>query len=101
VPFFIDVIVIYVVRVLLRATKLLRGWNWPVSAATVMSAVTEGKSGQIYYQYFVDGQNYADVDEKPFLLPGQADSYVRKFRRGDLLKVRVKPGNPSVSVPYL
>lgn len=63
-----------------------------------MSASVEDKKGAVYYQYFVNGENYADVDAKPFLWPGSAELYVRKFRRGDELTVRIKPGDPSVSV---
>jgi hypothetical protein len=50
------------------------------------------------YQYFVNGENDADVDAKPFFWPGSAKLYVQKFQRGDQLKIRVKPGDPSVSV---
>jgi hypothetical protein len=94
----IDVLIAYLIRVLIRATKLLRGHSWPASKATLMSAIVEGKNGAVYYKYSVDGENYADVDVKPFLWPGSAEIYVRKFRREDELTVRVKPGHPSVSV---
>lgn len=94
----IDVPIVYLIRALIRAAKVLRGHGWPASKATVMSATAEDKKGLVYYQYFVNGENYADVDAKPFLWPGSAELYVRRFQRGDELRVRVKPGDPSVSV---
>jgi hypothetical protein len=92
----IDVLIAYLIRISIRGGKLLRSRSWPVFTAKVMSAATEGNRALIYYQYFVDGESYADVNEKPFLW-GNAKEYARMFERGDELYVRVKPGNPSVS----
>jgi hypothetical protein len=95
--FLVNVLILYLTRTI-GAVKLFRSRNWPVYEAKVLSATTEGKSGYVYYQYFVNGQSYDDLDIKLFLRPGPAKVYACRFQPGGQLTVRVKPGDPSVSV---
>lgn len=95
---FLDVVIIYLFREFTHAIKFVRSRSWPDSKAFVMSAVSEGSLAKIYYQYTLDGQNYADEHVKPFFMVGLAKEYAHNLQRGDELRVRVKPGEPRISV---
>jgi len=96
--FALDILIAFLVRISIRAVNLLRSWTWPVVKATVVSArPKDGCLAEIYYRYSLDGESYADVYKKAFCVVDAGD-YTRRFERGDELKVRVKPDDPSVFV---
>jgi hypothetical protein len=49
-------------------------------------------------EYMVDGAKYAGCYEKPFLVRASGVAYAESFAKGEDFKVRLKPGDPSVSV---
>ena len=98
-----DIFVENVFRVGVRAIKLLRSHSWPIQIATVLSASCEQPShgcpvADVDYEYVVDGVKYGDSYAKPFLWHGSGVEYAGSFVKGQEFKVRLKPGDPSVSV---
>ncbi len=66
------------------------------------SSHTRGQFGgdvaEVFYKYYVDGISYADVHRKPFVVEALAKDYAEQFVYGNEIKIRVKPGKPSVSI---
>jgi hypothetical protein len=101
---FVDIFVEYLFRVIVRAIRLLRSRDWPVAMGTVLSAECPRSSygctvASVYYEYPVAGEKYGAAYEKPFISPSSGEEYASQFVKGIDFKVRVKPGNPSTSVP--
>lgn len=95
--FLVKVLLLCLVRTI-RAVKLFRSRDWPVAEATVTSVTTETQNVHVHYQYLASGLSHNDTDTRLFLWPGPAKVYADSFRPGALLKIRVKPDDPSVSV---
>jgi hypothetical protein len=100
---FLDIFIEYLFRVMLRGIRLLRSRNWPIAKATVLSsACPRATSGctvaNVDYEYTVEGVNYADSFEKPFFDLGSGMLYAQQFAKGSDFGVRVKSGDPSLSV---
>ena len=53
---------------------------------------------EIVYSYRYKGELYTGIHEEPFLLTESLTDYVARFGEGRSVIVRVKPGNPEVSV---
>ena len=100
---FLDVLVEYLLRISARAVKLMRSLKWPVIDGTILSADCQDVSygcpvASIYYEYIYDGMSYADCYKKPFLVHASGVAYAELFLKGTNIKLRLKPGEPSVSV---
>ena len=100
---FLDILVEYLFRVSVRTIKLLRSHSWPTQKATVLGASCPQHSygctvAEVDYEYVVDGVNYANSYAKPFLSHGSGVDYAESFVKGQDFKVRLKPGDQSVSV---
>jgi hypothetical protein len=100
---FLDIFVEYFFRVLGRGISLVRSHRWRVIKGTVLSASCEhGGLGctvaEVDYEYVVDGAKYGSTYSKPFLSQGSGEYYAQSFVKGQEFKVRVKPGEPSVSI---
>jgi hypothetical protein len=99
----LDIIVEYLVRVVMRIVQLLRSRPWPTATATVTSS-SYVKAGfgcdivNVSYKYRVNGESYAGVYKKPLFLGSFYRNYVTRFPSGTELIIRVKPGNPSISI---
>src|ERR1700683_2563163 len=101
---FVDIFVEDLFRVIVRATRLLLSRDWPVVMGTVLSAECPHSSygctmASIYYEYPIAGEKYGAVYGKPFILHDSGVEYAAQFVKGVDFKVRVKPGDPSTSVP--
>jgi hypothetical protein len=53
---------------------------------------------RVDFEYAMNGEKYAESFEKPFLVDSSAQVYAEQFPKGAAFKIRVKPGNPSVSI---
>lgn len=104
---FVDVIFGYFItlfRILARIRRTNRSKAWREVTATICGATCQTQSyaprpiAEIVYTYRVDGGLYGGVDEKPFFLASDARGYVKQFTRGDMLVVRVKPGEFGTSI---
>lgn len=101
---FADIFVEYLFRVFSHAMNLVRSRKWPIAKATVLSADCEHRASgctvaTVYYEYVVNGDRYGDAFGKPFISQESARHYVAHFVKGMDLKVRVKPRDPTTSVP--
>jgi hypothetical protein len=101
---FLDIFIEYVFRMFVRAMKLLRSRSWPVVKATLLiaecpQAVYGCDVATVYYGYVVNGEKYGSAYDKPFISHDSGVGYCNQFVKGMDFKVRVKPDNPSVSVP--
>jgi hypothetical protein len=106
---FLDVFVGYFitfVRIIARIQRTRRTKGWRETTATVsgasyqVSAFLPRPIAEVVYTYRIDGGFYGGVDEKPFSLESTAKQYADQFARGDSLIVRVKPGEPEVSIVH-
>jgi hypothetical protein len=100
---FVDIFVEYLFRVVGRIIKRRGSGTWPVVKATVTRSVCPNAMygcdvAEVYYTYRVDGELYTGVNEKPFISHSSGEDYLNHFAPGTEIAVRVKPGNPSVSI---
>jgi hypothetical protein len=100
---YIDVLLGYAVRSLIRLVRALQSEKWPVengtvSSATCPSAVYGGPVAEICYTYIHDGEYYSGIYKKPFVLRGSAQDYVNLIIVGGQMRVRVNPSQPEESV---
>jgi hypothetical protein len=101
---FLDIFVEYLFRVFVRGIKLLRSRSWPVTMGTVLSAdcpraLYGCTVATVYYEYIVNGEKYGAAFEKPFILYDTGKGYASLLVKGMDFKVRLKPADPSESVP--
>jgi hypothetical protein len=104
---FADIFVGYVISLFKKAARKWRARRcigWPKTMATIAGSSCQTQSymprpvAEIVYTYHFDGGFYGGVDEKPFCLESSAQNCAHKFAKGDNLVVRVKPGEPEVSL---
>src|SRR5260370_4874160 len=81
----IDIYIEYLYRVVTRMIKRLESSAWPVAKATVRSSSCPRAGygccvAKVYYTYLVDGEHYANVNEKPFIIRNSGENYVKSFR---------------------
>ena len=99
----LDVLVEFLVRVVMRMVRIFRSRSWPTVTGEVTSS-TYQKAGygcdvaEISYKYRVDGELYTGMYEKPFISSVRGEDYVARLPEGTELVLRVKPGEPSISV---
>lgn len=99
--FFIDVYIVYMFRMFWRLANLLRSRRWSKATATVLgSHLNQGVNNgvSVDYEYEANGQKYAASFDKPFIFESSANAYADQFARGMEFKIRIKPGDPCVSV---
>jgi hypothetical protein len=101
---FLDIFIEYLFRVIVRAMRLLRSRNWPAAVGIVLRAECPRSSygctvASVYYEYPIAGKSIGAAYEKPFISHDSGMEYAAQFVKGVEFKVRVKPGDPSTSVP--
>jgi hypothetical protein len=99
---FLDVIVEYLYRVIVRAVKTRGIAHWRTVKAIVndsacLSATLGCHVAEVYYEFRPDGEIYTGIDEKPFIFNDSCKSYAGRFSKGVEIVIRLKPGDPSVS----
>jgi hypothetical protein len=100
---FVDIFVEYLFRVVARMVKRRGSGTWPIAKGTVTSSACANASygcdvAEVCYTYRVDGELYAGINQKPFILHNSGENYAGRFAAGTAITVRVKPGEPSASV---
>ena len=99
---FVDIVIEYLLRNLTRAVRRRGSSAWPRATATVTSSVF--KKGyacyvaEVVYTYRVAGELYLGTEKKPFLSRDAGNAYAEHIIAGAEFTVRVKPGDPSISV---
>ena len=94
---FLDIYVVYIVRLLWRLVGLFRSRRWEKATATVLGTRTNASlysSVSVDYEYAVDGQKFADTFVKAFIWDSSAKAYADQFAKGMSFTVRIKPGLP-------
>jgi Protein of unknown function (DUF3592) len=100
---FVDIFVEYLFRVIVRMAKRRGSDTWPMAKATVTASGCPNAGygcdvAEVHYTYRVDGELYTGTNEKPFISHNSGEAYVSRFIPGTEFSVRVKPGNPLVSI---
>jgi hypothetical protein len=101
---FLDIFIEYIFRVSFRAANLMRSRNWPVITATISSADCPHAGygctvATVYYEYIVRGEKYGDTFKKPFISYESGAVYAAQFVKGADFKIRVRPHEPTISIP--
>lgn len=99
---FLDVFLGYLFRALANSWKSRGIGRWPSAKATVTAEPVResgygGTTIEVVYSYRVDDELYTGIHQEPTLF-SPADSYMSRFTMGTNFVVRVKPGNPEISV---
>jgi len=99
---FVDVFVVYVFKVVANWVRGRGSNKWPSAYATVTATPGRspgygGTSIEVVYSYRFKGELYTGIHEEPILF-GSAEDYAARFTTGTSLVVRVKPGEPEVSI---
>jgi hypothetical protein len=103
--FYLDVLVEFVIRAITRGVRLLRSRHWPfvLGSATSAEIYPSGvgcAKATVKYEYNFDGENFVGAYKKPFLWTASAKKYADEHTEHSRFGVRVKPGRPSISVPW-
>jgi hypothetical protein len=91
-------IVIYLLRSASIWLKGLGSGDWPLADAIVADdPMRVGSTIEIVYSYRFEGELYTGLHEEP-VFAGSGAEYTERFTKGRNFFVRVKPGEPEVSV---
>ncbi len=100
---YLNILLDYLFRVVMRQVQLRRSSSWPRVTATVNFSSLSDDSfsctiAELSYIYKVDGEFYAGTFTRPFLRRSSGENYIAHFPREANLLISVKPGEPSVSI---
>lgn len=100
----LDILLEFLFRSMARILNILCSHTWPVITGSMagpcfMPAQHSCEVAVIRYQYSVADERYEGVYKEPFLFKNYGEAYLRRFPTGVDHPVRVKPGDPSISVP--
>jgi hypothetical protein len=103
VGWYLDVLVGYLIRIMIRMMKARGSSTWPVEKGTVTgsscdAAAYGGPVAEITYTYTHKGEYFSGMNREPFILLSSADEYVARFRAGGDVIVRVNAGEPEASI---
>ena len=98
---YLDVVVGYIIRLIIRAITGQQARTWFVERASVSAASWEsiygGPVAEVRYTYIYNGGYYSGVSRKPFILETSAEDYATQFPVGTTIAVRVDPQEPEAS----
>jgi len=82
-----------------RGSRRWASANATVTAPPITTFRNFRQTVEVVYSYRFEGELYTGIHEELFLFGGHSlTDYVSRFGKGDLLVVRVKPGEPEVSI---
>lgn len=96
---YIDVIIGYLIRTVVRFSKIRRSKAWPIEKAVISSVICPkfafgGPYAELGYTYTHNGQYYAGVHRKPFMWRSSAEDYAAQCQVGEEIQcasTRVSP----------
>ena len=103
-PFILDVLVEFLIRIAINTFKKVRSKPWPVTTSTITGAyLGKGHTGGsqlavVTYNYRVEGERYVGTQKEPFLIGSLGEDYIRRFPADCETPVRVNPADPAKSV---
>lgn len=99
---FLDNIVVFLFRTVVRLINELRSNAWPAAEGTVVRAYPPGVSiypaAEVAYKYSVEGKTYWGMHTMAFWSNSSAKECAGRSEPGTGLVVRYKPGEPTTSV---
>jgi hypothetical protein len=100
---YVDIVIGYLIRTVVRFFKMRRSETWAIERAVISSVncprfVYGGPYAELGYTYTHNGEYYAGVHRKPFMLRSSAESYVAECQVGEEIAVRVNPTQPEASI---
>ena len=95
---FIDVLVVYLIRLAIRAVKTRHSQRWPVENGTVTFSNAQGPVAHVGYTYTHRGKFFSGGHKKPFVFVESAKRYAAGLPPGTRIIVRVKAGYPQISI---
>jgi hypothetical protein len=105
VGWYLDVVVGYLIRIVIRGVRARGSSTWPVEKRRyqihdVPLRRMEDQSPRLAIRIRTKGTISLGVHRMPFLLRGSAEDYVARFPSSSDVVIRVKPGEPEVSLVY-
>lgn len=100
---FVDVFVLYLIRILHRAWRKRGTSKWDLKQAKVVTiscppAAYGCPVAETVYSYTLGDRTCRGSDDIPFIWRVSADEYVRKHPAESVLDVRVNPDEPEISM---
>jgi hypothetical protein len=100
---YLDVLVGYLLRMLIRTVKARGSNRWPLEKALITDSRVDraaygGRVAEVTYAFHHEGEYCSGMHREPFLLVDSAEEYVARFREGGDVIVRVRPGEPEMSI---
>jgi hypothetical protein len=100
---YLDILVGYLIRILIRTVKARGCDQWPVEKALTTGSRCEraaygGPVAEVTYAFHHEGEYCSGMHRETFLFVDSAEEYVARFREGGDAIVRVKPGTPEGSI---
>ncbi len=94
---------VYTLRTMMHSLKIWGSGHWHLANATVTAPPVGSHwlgcpAVEIVYSYRFKGELYTGIHEEPFLSTDSLTDYVERFGEGKSIVVRVKPGDPELSV---
>jgi hypothetical protein len=98
---YLDEIIGYIVRSIIRFVKVRQSAGWPVGTGTVSSSRTKygpgGHVAEVIYAYTHQGEYYGGTYRRPFFFGSSAEHYLQRFTPESSIEIRIKPGQPEIS----
>jgi hypothetical protein len=98
---FLDDIVVFRFRTILRYVRQVRSRNWPVASGTVEESrcveCAMYPSAQLVYSYTVLGKGHSGTYKRGFWYRSSAKRYASRFTPSSRLVVRYRPDVPAES----
>src|SRR5438045_762513 len=99
---FLDILIGYWVRAVIRMYKARGSNKWLIEKATVMSSSASNDYGgpvaEVIYSFRHQEKYLSGTHQKPFLSHDSAKKYVSGFPKDTRFSVRVNPENPKISI---
>jgi len=103
VGWYLDVIVGYLIRLVIRLVKAHGTDAWPVEKAKVSAsscppAPYGGPFAEVCYTYVHEGGYFSGIHRRGFILRSSAEDYAARFPTDSGMIVRLKPRQPETSI---
>ena len=100
---YIDIVIGYLIRAVIRLVKLHKSDSWSLEDAVVSSSTCPpapygGPVAEIGCTYNHAGGYYASVHSEPFILRSSAEEYAATFAVGAHITIRIDPRQPETSI---
>jgi hypothetical protein len=100
---FADIFIEWLVRATVKIVRRIKSRSWPVVEATVTAAVYSHASygcdtTDLHFDYSYEGLEYSGLHEEPFTMGASAKDFAQDYLVGAIIRLRLKPSRPEVTV---